>query len=1117
MSDSSDNSGLPRHAESEPGAEVKFETQDDGGVEVHFSDGSESLDVSRREFMRISGVAAATAAMSSVSCRNPEERIVPYVDRPEEVRVGHSNQYTSVCSGCSSGCGIVVKTQAGRPVKLEGNENHPINEGSLCAKGQSSYMRLYDPERVEEPLKLEGDGKEVSWEELDKSVVSALKNASGIGILTKSVDGASEERLFAELQDETPTNLYEFNPLSNEQIASASQVSYGRDQIPKYRFDRAQLIVSLGSDFLGTWLSPVEFTGDFSENRDPSGDMNRLIAFEGSLSLTGANADDRHRVRYSDLGDVALGLAHELVINHGASDFSGDSGLESLLQSFDPKTVSEKTGVDAKAIKQTAKELLDAGHESLIVAGGEATKSSEGESIEIAVNLLNEILGNVGHTIERSTDSYQRSGGFDQLSQLEQDANNGELDVLIVHRANPAYSAASAADFKSIAENVDHVIYVGDRANETAQYADWLATETHALEQWNDSNPISGVHAVQQPTIRPLYNNRPFQESILKWFSDSGLVSRFSDYLKAPEHQSPRNEPGGDKHEYVPSAWYRYVVNVWQNEIYAKAVVAADFEAFWQDVLREGVWQDPNELIDSPDFELTKTVQALPDTPRGAESSAPGDLSNKKLHLFATTSMMDGSDANNGHLQELPHSISKHTWGSYVLVSPETFREADLENGDLVKISAKNGSASANFPVIMQPGLHDDVVSVPLGYGRTEVGVVGDELGENGFAFASSEEGRQILTGVDVSIEKTGETQELAVVQGSNVIDADARDLIGTATLAEYDEDPHSGNPAHAPGPGLWEDHDYGQRKWGMSIDLTTCTGCNACVSACREENNIPVVGRQGVMEGREMDWIRIDRYYKLPDDAQEERTLFSDPMYEDEPYIAFGEYLEDPEVLMQPMMCQHCENAPCETVCPVAATTHSDDGLNQMTYNRCVGTRYCSNNCPFKVRRFNWYNYSEDRGGGFLSKIFPELDEHGRLNAEEPMQMGMNPEVTVRSRGVMEKCTFCVQRIRKAETQMKEEGRSRIEDGEVVTACQEACPADAIDFGNLLDEDSSVAEKHADARALTPMAHLNVKSSVAYLTAVKNKGPYGPEPKTGGHGHGHKNKKSDGGGGGHH
>jgi molybdopterin-containing oxidoreductase family iron-sulfur binding subunit len=512
-------------------------------------------------------------------------------------------------------------------------------------------------------------------------------------------------------------------------------------------------------------------------------------------------------------------------------------------------------------------------------------------------------------------------------------------------------------------------------------------------------------------------------------------------------------------------------------------------------VLREGVWTSPEALQPAAPFRTGPTLERLPKAlPAARDAKKPGDLAHKELVMLPTIQLGDGQDANNGHLQELPDSVTKTTWGDYLMMSPNAFLDAKLKNGDILSIKVIGAEREIRVPVLMQPGLHDDVVALPLGYGRTRAGAVGDGVGQNAYLLSKVGEGQalQVFAGLEAEVKKTGLFREHAIPQGGHVIDLHKRPILSYTTAEEFQKDPGAGIHKHPPLKDLWVRHDY-SLKWGMAVDLSKCTGCSACVIACQEENNISVVGRQGVIEGREMHWIRVDRYFVMPHDKELvalTNTVWKDPFLAQEPHVAMGRHLTNPRVVYQPMMCQHCENAPCETVCPVLATMHSSDGLNQMAYNRCVGTRYCSNNCPFKVRRFNWYNYSADRTDSILARLYPELKDHSRYNAVEPMPMAHNPEVTVRARGVMEKCTFCVQRIRRAKWEVQRQGRSKMRDGDVVVACQESCPADAITFGNLVDESSKVAKLHASQRALAPLGEINVLSSVAYLTNVVNTKP---------------------------
>ncbi|MEZ4459997.1 MAG: 4Fe-4S dicluster domain-containing protein [bacterium] len=1082
--------GFTHNPDALPGVEARIRRNESGDVTVTFGDGSAPLNVSRRDFMRIGGVAAATAAMAGSGCdafRNDVDYIVPYVDRPEEIRLGTPNYYASVCSGCAAGCGVLITSRGGRPVKLEGNPQHPVNRGGLCSRGQASYMNLYDPDRAKEPVKVAESGAHtpVSWDEVDRSVTAVVEQAQsggGIAILTKNFTGSGRRALIDDLRRALPgLQHYTYEAFNSEAVMAASEVCFGSRHVPHYHFDKADYIVSLGSDFLGTWLSPVEFTKQFSSRRDPDSNMAKMVAFESTMSLTGMNADERHMVRPNDLVYVGLALAHVVIVSKKVGPFAG-SPIASQLAPFTPEAVAGALGIDAAAITAVGDALAEKRTKSLVVAGGLASATENGLGLEVVVNLLNASLGNEGVTVDRSNVSHQQDGGLKDLTRLVADIKAGKVDALIIDRANPVYSAPAALGVEEAIKSVKFVVSTSDRVDETSIFADYLAPAGHALEQWGDSNPYENVYSIQQPAMTPLHNTRGFEESLMRWFG-STVGDQFAGFLAAPAPLPGNHAPGVPQD---PGAWYRYLRNHWEKTIHPKGKGVSSFDDFWTDTLRKGVFVHQSSANAQPRFNGGNASANLPKALTVAPASEPGNLASKEIQFFASATLYDGENANNGHLQETPDVVTKHVWGSYAMVGPKTFKALNLKQGQYLEV--KNGPVARTFPVIMQPGHHEDVISMPLGYGRTHVGIVGDEIGSNGFVFSGvSTDGRHVLAGLKAELSAKREGEQIAIVQGSQVLDIARRPILSTATLKDYQENQGAGIHEHPPLNDMWDAHNY-TTKWGMAIDLSKCTGCSACVTACQEENNIPVVGRHGILEGREMHWMRIDRYYLLPEEAAHaQESPITDPMLNAEPVVAFSEHMSNPRVVIQPMMCQHCENAPCETVCPVSATMHSHDGLNQMAYNRCVGTRYCSNNCPFKVRRYNWFNYSVDRSDSLLTRLYPELKDHARLNVVEPLPMGFNPEVTVRSRGVMEKCTFCVQRIRRANWQIREEGRSVFRDGDVVPACQQSCPADAIEFGNLVDENSRVAKLHAKARALSPLGEINVKSSVAYLTNVWN------------------------------
>ncbi|MBA2662172.1 MAG: 4Fe-4S dicluster domain-containing protein [Bradymonadaceae bacterium] len=1083
---------LPKHSESQPGAVATLSTDAEGDLTVSFSDGSDDLHMSRRDFMRLSGVAAATAAMSGAACRNPIQEVVPYVDRPEDIRIGMNTLYASVCTACPAQCGMLVKTRAGRPFKLEGNPSHPVSQGALCARGQAHYIDLYDPDRARTPLRRVGERtEEITWETLDNEVRNKLREVragGGLRILTGATVGSARTALFNEIIGAfTNARHYVYEPLTDENLLTASAAAFGEPQHPHYHFERADVIVSLGSDFLGTWLSPVEFTKQFASRRNPDENMSHFVAFEGNLSLTGINADVRYRVSPNDMVYVALALANEVILvrNQRAA---GTGAAQAALAQFTAEAVAERLGGDitADVLRATAQRLAAAPGRSIVVAGGAASATENGVALESAINLLNAALGNDGQTIDRAAFSHQGGGRLADLRALVAEINAGTVNMLIIDGTNPVYSAPPELGVAEAFRKVALVVSTSQRVDETTAVAHYLATGTHGLEAWGDSSPQRGVYAIQQPVIQPLFYSRAMEESLLIWFGTDRLVARFQSFLtEAPVPPGPRS---GNPLPHDPGAWYRYLRNHWESTVFPQADSLASFGEFWSTALRNGVFVAATGA-QAPNFRASGAIGLLPTAFAETQAAAPGDLSRKKLHLFTSVAMYDGRHANNGHLQELPDTVTRHTWGSYAAVSYKTFNEAGLKSGQIVRIRPAGSDVELSFPILMLPGLHDDVVAIPVGYGRTRVGVVGNEVGSNAFRFSRAGTSAAVLSGIDAAITPTRSVERLSVLKGAGVLDLQARNILPTATLAQYREDPTAGVYQSPVTESLWPSHDYGQLKWGMSIDTSKCTGCSACVIACQEENNIPVVGRQGILEGREMFWLRIDRYYSLPDEAHEARGLLNDPMYHADPQVGFGQYLERPRVLLQPMLCQHCDNAPCETVCPVLATMHSSDGLNQMAYNRCVGTRYCANNCPYKVRRYNWFNYSVDRSDSVFARLYPELKEHGRLNQVEPLTLSLNPDVTVRTRGVMEKCTFCVQRIRRGKWQLMKEGRRTFRNKEVVTACQQACPADAIDFGNMLDETHSVTQHHHAKRAMFVLNELNTRPAIAYLTNVWNTG----------------------------
>ncbi|EQA38509.1 4Fe-4S dicluster domain protein [Leptospira inadai serovar Lyme str. 10] len=972
----------------------------------------------RKTFLKLMG---AGVAMTSLNCvRKPVEKIVPYVDLRvgEEgetydfVKHGHSYYYATV----HRGNGILVKARDGRPLKLEGNPEHPVSQGALGATTQAAIFDLYDPDRAQDPALIEG-GKEskLEWSALDAKVREALNaNKGKTVIVTPPLDSPATKGLIGEfLKAIGGGKHYEVSLTSAEEAVSKGQAaSYGKALVPNYHFDLANAILSIDCDFMGGWLSGEEHQKDFSKRRNlrkGGKDVNFYVAAESIPTMSGSNADLRLPIRPGDQTKFALAIAAAL----------GELGANTkdALNGVTLAGLATELGLDAENIKKTAKALWQNRGKSLVVAGGLSAATKDAVDLQILVNYLNSALDNDGKTVDHSNPKKEGLADYSgNLKELGTQLKQTKVGVLFLYDTNLVYQAGE--EWKNLLHQAALVVSLSDRADETAIASNYLAPTTHFLESWGDAEVSKGIFSIQQPAIRPLFRTRSFEDSLIQ-FAGGSL--------------------GGE------SVFYEYLKNSWVKKLGSKQK--------WEDLLRVGTTVKASDKKTATGASRGFNRGALKKI-----SSAPAGI---RLALYEKIAIGDGRGANNSLLQELPDPVTKVTWDNYVLISPQLAKEKGIQSNDVVLV--KTANQSIELPAQIQPGMHKDTIGIAVGYGRTAAGVVGNGVGKN--AYPLSEVG--VFSGISVtSIEKTGKTYKLACTQHHHMLSPGFgypdRPLIQSTSIEDYRNDPASGK-AESEIPKIKKDgklvdarggnpvFDYPGYRWGMSVDLTACTGCSACVIACQVENNIPAVGRDEVRVGREMHWIRIDRYY-----------------------IGNPDKPEDMQIAHQPVMCQHCENAPCETVCPVLATVHGSEGTNDMIYNRCVGTRYCSNNCPFKVRRYNWAQHWYNETGA-------------QKGARPPRYLGLNPEVTVRGRGVMEKCTFCSSRIAEKKIQAKNEGRT-LKDGELKTACQQTCAADAISFGNVNDKVSEVAKLSADPRAYRLLEYLNVGPSVAYLTRVRTK-----------------------------
>ncbi len=983
----------------------------------------------RRDFLTIMG---ASMAMASMACaRRPVHKIIPYVVKPEEITPGESNFYASVEP--ETGYGILIKTREGRPIKLEGNPDHPLNRGGLGVRGQAALLSLYDPDRLKDPVAYNraGGGKhKATWKEVDEAVASKLKTANRVRVLTGQLHSPSTRRLVNEFLAAFPNGQHvEFEVLGRDDLAQGQALSYGTAIHPHYRFDRADVVVSLGADFLGTWGPSEEYQRDWSTKRKLSSQnaahakLSKVIVFEPVMTVTGASADERHPIRPGDEVKVALALAYEIIVNRRQSRYAGDTGVSATLNGYKPEAVAQDIGLagGAEAIRQTAKLLWAHRGNSLVVGGGTQSMTEEAVALQVAVNLLNSALENDGVTVDaEGSIPLGANSGWKALRKLIAEMNSGSVDVLIVHGPNPAYSLPPALGFEEALKKVPFVVTLGEHEDETALLGNYALPTHHFLENWGDSQTRKGVYAIQQPAIAPLFNSRAFEDALLAWIKAGQLRAG------SLATQIAGSAENGTWHDYLQANW--------------KSMFASqgNFRQFWETTLQKGVYLTSGAGRSSGGGSArafrTNSLQHLPRYKGGVEGL--------RLALYQKCGVFDGRYANNPWLQQLQDPVTTVTWDNYLNLGPVLAKKMGLKNDDVVEVKA--GHFTVELPVNVQPGMHEQVVSAAVGYGRTSVGRVGNGVGVNVYPFVQATDSGLTFSGIPVEIRKTGKAYKLAQTQWHHSFEN--RPVINDITLTQFRKNPETENHTDPhlrmkTVPTMWPEHKYTGHRWGMAIDLNSCTGCGACIVACQAENNIPVVGRDNVRVSREMHWIRIDRYYS------------GSP--------------ERPDVVFQPMLCQHCENAPCETVCPVLATVHDEEGLNTQAYNRCVGTRYCQNNCPYKVRRFNFFDHWK--------------------KYESTMNLAWNPDVTVRTRGIMEKCTFCIQRINEAKFKAKASGQKLV-DGDIQVACQQTCSAGAIVFGDLNDPNSRVSQLNKDQRAFRVLEVLNARPMIGYLTKVRNK-----------------------------
>ena len=963
----------------------------------------------RRRFLKRMGASFALAGLAG--CRWPAETIVPHADRAENRTPGEPERYATAMEIGGVAQGLLVTSYDGRPIKVEGNPLHPFNRGATDAIAQASVLELYDPDRSRHVVCRSGEtSRTVAWDAFDAeaaALFAAEREGDGLGlyVLCEASSSPSLARLKPMFLKRLPrARWYDYEPIDRDNERRGTKLAFGRPLRPLLHLDKADVVVCLDEDLLLTHPAALGYTRDFTARRTgDDGRMNRLYVAEGGYSITGAMADERLAISPLRVPDLLRRLERA---------WAGEP--------------LDGAGADARAdgfVTRVAADLKQHPGRSVLVAG-----ANQPPEVHALVCSLNGELGSVGETVTyRADPDPDRPTHVESILALAAEMRAGRVETLLILGGNPAYDAPADVDFAARLAEVEMSLHLSPYDNETSRRCTWHVPRAHDLESWGDARAYDGTVCTIQPLIAPLYGGWSVIELLDRVMSD---------------------EPG---------TGYDLV-----RETFRSLVPAGDFERNWHQALHDGI-------VAETDLATLKLPLRVVDRTARASLLAEiaGAADRPAVHVIFTPDacVYDGRFANNGWLQELPAPLTKITWDNAALIDPATAKEKGIATGDVVRLTLDG--RSLEIAACVMPGQATGTVVLPLGFGRSAAGSIGDGVGFNTYELRTS---KAMHLAAGANLRPTGETHTLAATQDHHAIDAVGMQerakrlpaLIREATLDEYTRHPENIRHAahHPPLESLWNEHDSPGNRWAMAIDLTRCTGCNACVMACQAENNVPIVGKEQVDNGREMHWLRVDRYFK------------GDP--------------EAPQVVHQPVACHHCELAPCEQVCPVAATVHSDEGLNDMVYNRCVGTRYCSNNCPYKVRRFNYFNYRKHLEGNDVAK------------------MVFNPEVTVRSRGVMEKCTYCVQRIASARIRAKnDEVRRRargetvgnedrperrlIPDGEITPACGQVCPSRAIVFGDLSDPDSAVRRMHDHPRSYAMLAELNIKPRTKYLAKLRN------------------------------
>jgi anaerobic selenocysteine-containing dehydrogenase/Fe-S-cluster-containing dehydrogenase component len=980
-------------------------------------------ELGRRDFLKLMGL---TGAATAVGCSSESARtLIPYISPPEDVIPGKAIWYATTCRECPAGCGLLAKNRDGHVIKVEGNPLHPISGGKLCPRGQASLHGLYNPDRFSGPLKKEPGGKftSITWEEgetiLARSLEDAFRKGRGdrIVFLTDQVTGSLEDLIGVWLREMgSPGGHIVYEAFSYEPLREANKIVFGLDTIPHYRVDQADFLISFNAGFLETWLSNVEYARQFSSFHALRGKGKHPFIFVGPrLSMTANNAEIWIPVVPGDEYLIALAILRVILDENliPTINLEQQGVLTALVAAWPMERITGKTGIQAQLIRDIAHRFVDA-ERPLALAEGLSLSCPNATATAISANLLCSLKPGSQQTIDFSgASAYGGVARAYAIKELSERMKRGDVEVLLILGANPLFSLPASWEFRKCLEAIPTIVTFSSAVDETNALAHLILPSHTPLESWGDYSPRKGIFGLMQPVMGSKFNSRPVGDVLLSTGRSLKGQERFA---------------WQDFYAFLQDSWTRK----WQ-----EAKPAMPFESFWEQSLKRGGYWETNSTGSSGlSLRLSRFRFPEPDVPTAPEIGF-------HFTAYPTIQFFDGRGANRLWLQELPDPMTQTTWGGWVEIHPQTAENYKIEKGDMLRIKSPYGTI--DIPALPIPTVPENLLAVPIGQGHTSFGQFADGHPANPMQLFTlnidSTVGATEYSGLKVSIEKLGGNLPIAHTDGSFF--QHGRDLAQVVAFSNYreaaaaEQKPEIDPPlpeGFDPKRDFYPPHEHKDYRWCMVVDLDRCIGCGACVIACYAENNLAVVGREQVLKSREMSWLRVQRYF--------------------EPDAPIARWL--------PMLCQHCDCAPCESVCPVYAPHHSKEGLNNQVYNRCIGTRFCHQNDPYKVRRFNFFTYTRP----------------------EPLNWQFNPDVLVRQKGVMEKCSFCIQRIIEAKTNARNEGR-KVRDGEFTTACAQTCPADVFTFGSLLDPESRVSKMIWNPRAYQVLGHLNTKPAVIYLKKV--------------------------------